>query len=78
MANACGLRCELCPAAARCGGSSNFCLVGRCKGCEESQLSRMEVRTSVIRLLGGLDMTFDVAGQVADRRVDLCQSDLQS
>ena len=56
MANACGLSCELCPASARCGGSSNFCLVGRCKGCEESQLSRMEVRSSVIRLLGGLDL----------------------
>ena len=56
MANACGLSCELCPAAARCGGSSNFCLVGRCKGCESNQLSRMEVRASVVRLLGGLDL----------------------
>jgi hypothetical protein len=56
VANACGLSCELCPAAARCGGSSNFCLVGRCKGCESSQLSRMEVRASVMRLLGGLDL----------------------
>jgi hypothetical protein len=56
MENACGLSCELCPAAARCGGSSNFCLVGRCKGCESNQLSRMEVRASVIRLLGGLEL----------------------
>ena len=56
MANACGLSCELCPAAARCGSSSNFCLVGRCKGCESNQLSGMEVRASVIRLLGGLDL----------------------
>jgi hypothetical protein len=67
VANACGLNCELCPAAARCGGSSNFCLVGRCKGCESNQLSRMEVRSSVIRLLGGLDLEWP-------RRVDHHQS----
>ena len=56
MANACGLSCELCPAAARCGGSSNFCLVGSCEGCHSSQLSRMHLRASVMHLLGGLDL----------------------
>ena len=55
MANACGLNCELCPAVARCGGKSNFCLVGRCEGCS-SELTRTEVRASVMQLIGGLDL----------------------
>ena len=58
MANACGLDCSQCPALKRCGGKSNFCLLGRCGGCSANPLMRMDVRRSVIDHLGGLDLTW--------------------
>jgi Domain of unknown function (DUF4417) len=58
MPNACGLDCNVCPALQRCGGRSNFCLLGRCEGCTNNPLLRMDVRRSVIDHLGGLDLTW--------------------
>lgn len=52
--NACGLRCELCPARSRCGGKSNFCRAGRCDDCASDPLMRMDVRRAIIEHLGGL------------------------
>jgi len=58
MANACGLDCSQCPALNRCGGRSNFCLLGHCEGCSNNPLMRMDVRRSVMDHLGGLDLTW--------------------
>lgn len=52
----CPLDCSLCPAIARCGGTSNLCLLGRCDGCADHPLLRMDVRRSVMDQLGGLDL----------------------
>jgi Domain of unknown function (DUF4417) len=53
---ACPLDCSACPALARCGGTSNLCLLGRCDGCSEHPLLRMEVRRAVVEELSGLDL----------------------
>lgn len=58
MANACGLDCRACPAMNRCGGKTNFCLLGRCDGCSTNPLMRMDVRQSVIEHLGGLELAW--------------------
>ena len=58
MPSACGLECNQCPAKSRCGGKSNFCLLGRCSGCSESPLMRMDVRRAVVDHLGGLDLVW--------------------
>src|SRR6266568_9198025 len=58
MANACGLDCGECPAVKRCGGKTNFCLLGRCGDCSTNPLMRMDVRRSVIEHLGGLDLVW--------------------
>ena len=70
MSNACGLDCGMCPALARCGGKSNFCLLGRCADCSESALMRMDVRRSVIDHLGSLDLAWPRA-VTHHQRVDL-------
>ena len=67
MTTACGLDCNLCPAAARCGKTCNFCVVARhgpvagcagCGYCAGSPLLRMDVRRAVIQHLGGLDFAW--------------------
>ena len=68
MTNACGLHCDLCPAAARCGKTCNFCPVtthrlrtSNCTGCgycPNSPLLNMDVRRRVMEQLGGLDLTW--------------------
>lgn len=67
MASACGLNCDLCPAAARCGKTPNFCRVGhrdgppvrdRCTLCLSNPLLRMDVRQAVTNQLGGLHLTW--------------------
>jgi hypothetical protein len=55
MSTSCGLMCDRCPAAARCGRTPNFCLRGRCGDCADPLL-RMDVRQAVIDHLGGLDL----------------------
>ena len=52
---ACGLQCDACPAAARCGRTPNFCLRGRCEGCADPQ-QLMAERHRVMEHLGGLDL----------------------
>jgi hypothetical protein len=56
--NPCPLDCARCPALARCGGTSNLCLLSRCDDCEEHPLLRMEVRRAVMEQLGGLDLSW--------------------
>lgn len=51
----CPLDCSACPALARCGGTSNLCLIGRCEG-GDHPLLRMDIRRSVMDGLGGLDL----------------------
>ena len=68
MTNACGLNCDLCPAAARCGKRCNFCVVsthrasgarcGGCGYCPNSPLLKMDVRRKVMEHLGGLDLVW--------------------
>ena len=68
MVNACGLNCDLCPAARRCGGRCNFCVVAghrmgasQCSGCgycATSPLLNMDVRRKVMEGLGGLDLVW--------------------
>ena len=64
MTTACGLKCDLCPAAVQCGKVCNFCVAGRhrphegplrCAVCETNPLLRMDVRRAVMDRLGGLD-----------------------
>jgi len=55
--SSCGLLCDRCPAAARCGRTPNFCLRGRCGDCADPLL-RMDVRQAVIDHLGGLDLNW--------------------
>jgi hypothetical protein len=57
MSGSCGLMCDRCPAAARCGRTPNFCLRGRCGDCADPLL-RMDVRQAVIDHLGGLDLAW--------------------
>src|SRR5690242_4821331 len=54
--NTCPLDCARCPALARCGGTSNLCLL--CDDCEEHPLLQMEVRRAVMEQLGGLDLSW--------------------
>src|SRR5262249_13563310 len=54
----CPLDCARCPAVARCDGTSNLCLLGRCDNCHEHPLLRMEVRRAVMEQLGGLDLSW--------------------
>jgi hypothetical protein len=56
--NTCPLDCARCPALARCGETSNLCLLGRYDDCEEHPLLRMEVRRAVMEQLGGLDLSW--------------------
>jgi hypothetical protein len=67
LTNACGLNCDLCPAATRCGKICNFCRVGlhrpgsACRGCAlcpGSPLLDMEERRRWMAHLGGLDLTW--------------------
>ena len=68
MGRACGLDCDLCPAATRCGKTPNFCLRSQhhdndpagspCATCEANPLFRMDIRRAVIEHLGGLDLTW--------------------
>jgi hypothetical protein len=53
---ACPLDCARCPALSRCGASPNLCLLGRCDGCRDHPLLRMEVRQQLVEQLGGLDL----------------------
>jgi len=52
---ACGLYCDACPAAARCGKKPNFCLQGRCTDCLDPERMMVE-RRQVVEHLGGLDL----------------------
>src|ERR1700682_4114959 len=52
---ACGVHCDACPAAARCGKKPNFCLRGRCEDCADAERMMAE-RRSVVEHLGGLDL----------------------
>lgn len=52
---ACGLYCDACPAAARCGKKPNFCLQGRCGDCLDLE-QMMAERRQVVEHLGGLDL----------------------
>ncbi|MHB8685951.1 MAG: hypothetical protein ACYDB4_02015, partial [Candidatus Dormibacteraceae bacterium] len=52
---ACGLHCDACPAAARCGKKPNFCLRGRCEDCADPERMMAE-RRRVVEHLGGLDL----------------------
>src|ERR1700680_2432368 len=52
---ACGVHCDACPAAARCGKKPNFCLRGRCKDCADAERMMAERRRDVEHL-GGLDL----------------------
>ena len=52
---ACGLYCDACPAAARCGKKPNFCLRGRCADCLDPERMMVE-RRQVVEHLGGLDL----------------------
>ena len=52
---ACGVHCDACPAAARCGKKPNFCLRGRCKDCADAERMMTE-RRRVVEHLGGLDL----------------------
>src|SRR5487761_664469 len=52
---ACGLHCDACPAAARCGKKPNFCLRGRCEDCADQERMMAE-RRRVVEHLGGLDL----------------------
>src|SRR5260370_6453295 len=52
---ACGVHCDACPAAARCGKKPNFCLRGRCEDCADTERMMAE-RRSVVEHLGGLDL----------------------
>src|SRR6266567_2293723 len=54
---ACGLYCDACPAAARCGKKPNFCLRGRCKDCADAERMMAE-RRRVVEHLGGLDLVW--------------------
>src|SRR6266567_4638904 len=68
VTNACGLNCDLCPAARRCGKRCNFCVVAghrmggsRCRGCgycPDSPILNMDVRRRVMDHLGGLDLVW--------------------
>jgi len=58
--NACGLDCNLCPAAGRCGKTCNFCRAGRMS---EGKIAAdpvhdMTVRSKIMENLGGLDLTW--------------------
>src|ERR1700687_926120 len=50
---ACGVHCDACPAAARCGKKPNFCLRGRCEECANAERMMAE-RRSVVEHLGSL------------------------
>src|SRR5260370_16729763 len=52
---ACGLSCDACPAAVRCGKKPNFCLQGRCGDCLDLERMMAE-RRQVAEHLGGLDL----------------------
>src|SRR5438552_3891890 len=54
---ACGLYCEACPAAARCGKKPNFCLQGRCADCLDPE-RMMVARDKVVEHLGRLDLAW--------------------
>ena len=58
--NGCGLNCDLCPAARRCGKTCNFCRVGRVsKGAAATDpIHDMTVRRTMMDNLGGLDLTW--------------------
>lgn len=68
MVSSCGLNCDLCPAARRCGKTCNFCSQSlhrvaaghssRCSRCASNPLLRMEVRSKIMEVLGGLDLTW--------------------
>ena len=67
MTTACGLTCEVCPAASPCGKVCNFCMAGRhrahgenagCARCDTNPLLRMDIRRAVIDELGGLDFVW--------------------
>ena len=68
MATACGLDCERCPAARRCGSACNYCTIAvhnvaptACAGCgycRDNPLLVMSARQSVMDYLGGLDLTW--------------------
>ncbi len=68
MGRACGIDCQACPALARCGATSNFCVVsthrartdgcGGCGYCPDGPLSRMDVRRQVMEHLDGLDLSW--------------------
>jgi hypothetical protein len=58
MGAACGVNCDLCPAAERCGRTPNFCLLGRCEDCRDEPLVRMDVRRAIVDHLGGLDLSW--------------------
>src|SRR5258708_6352669 len=45
---ACGVHCDACPAAARCGKKPNFCLRGRCKDCADAERMMAERRLPVL------------------------------
>lgn len=70
MTNACGLDCSQCPAHRRCGGKTNFCLLGHCASCADRPLLQMQVRRMIIDQLGGLDLTWP-QGLVHARLPDL-------
>jgi hypothetical protein len=52
----CPLNCDLCPAAGRCGKTTNFCLRGRCQAVAADPLLDMNARRSIMASLGGLDL----------------------
>ena len=54
---ACGLHCDACPAARRCGKRPNFCLRGGCDGCADHKRMMAE-RRRVAEHLGGLDLNW--------------------
>ena len=54
---ACGLHCDACPAAARCGKRPNFCLRGSCEDCADPERTMAE-RRRVAEHLGGLDLSW--------------------
>src|SRR3989441_7448329 len=54
---ACGVHCDACPAAARCGKKPNFCLRGRCEDCSDAARMMAE-RRRVVEHLGGLDLNW--------------------
>src|SRR5260370_11743955 len=54
---ACGLHCDACPAAARCGKKPNFFLRGRCEDWADAERMMAE-RRRVVEHLGGLDLSW--------------------